>query len=738
MEQRNMTYKKTLILYWKKGKAISKAQSSNLPFFQIMNIKLIIKCILPFLLFLFSYCYSYSQVPLTETEKSEKLEQKIEDVVEATDAEVDYSFLIEELEVYLKNKMNLNNATDEDLQHFFFLNDVQINNLIEHIKINGKLISLEELQSIDGFDLETINMLLPYVYVSGDVSDKHIRLKDMLKEGQSQLFIRYQQYTEPQVGFTAIDDSSLAANPNARYLGSPYRLYTRYSFNFSNNINIGFTAEKDPGEEFFKGSQKNGFDFYSAHIYLRNVGKIKALTIGDYHVQFGQGLTFWSGLGFSKSADAVNVKKNPLGIRPCASVDENLFMRGLAGTYAIKNFEISGFYSSKKRDGSVNLSTDTLENNDDQLSVSSLLETGYHRTPSELSKKGTVNEVIYGGNLTYRKRLFSVGVTAARTELSHALDKVIYPYNQFEFSGKENLNLGADYNYIFKNMNIFGEVARSENGGMAYLNGAILSLDPKLSLSALYRKYDINYQSLYSSGFSEGSKVSNEQGLFIGLLAAPVRSWTFTAYADNFSFPWLRYRVNAPSKGFDYMLQVNYKPNKILEMYARYRNKTKQLNNTTAENGLYFLDNTEKENYRYEIKYKVSENFLLKNRLEYVKYSVGDSSHTGFTMYQDFQYAPKKLPFSITLRYALFDTDNYDTRIYVYENDVLYASSFPSYYYKGSRAYILLSYKANRHLDFWFRIAQTYYSNQSTIGTGLDQINGNTKTEVKVQMRVKF
>jgi len=733
-----MMQKRIYTIFWNKGKVLSNAQSSNFPVFHFMKTYLTIKYFLPFLLFIFTYSSSYAQIPVTESEKNEKLEQKLENVVESTDAEVDYSYLVDELEVYLKNKMNLNTATAEDLDHFFFLNDVQINNLLEHIKNNGKLISLEELQSIDNFDLETINMLLPYVYVSGIASDRHINFKDMLKNGQNQLFIRCQQNVEPQVGFTAIDDSTLAANPNARYLGSPLKIYTRYNYKYYNNIDIGFTAEKDPGEEFFKGTQKNGFDFYSAHFYMRDVGKIKALAIGDYHVQFGQGLTFWSGLGFGKSSEAVNVKKSPMGIRPCSSVDENLFMRGVAGTFAIKNFEISGFVSKKKRDGNAIVINDTLANTDDQLYVSSLQTTGYHRTPAELADKGTVDEFIYGGNLTYRKRLFSVGVTAARIKLNPGMNRSIYPYNQFEFNGKENLNMGADYNYIFRNINIFGEVARSENGAMAYLNGAIISLDPKISLSVLHRKYDIKYQSLYSSGFSEGSKVENEQGFFLGIMATPVRSWTFTAYADNFSFPWLIYRVNAPSKGFDYSLQVNYKPSKIFEMYGRYRNKTKQINNTSAEFGLYSLDNTEKQNYRYEIRYKVSENFLLKNRIEYVKYAVGDSSHTGFTIYQDLQYAPRKSHFSITLRYALFDTDNYDTRIYVYENDVLYASSFPSYYDKGSRAYVLLSYKAGRHLDFWFRVAQTYYTNQSTIGTGLDQINGNTKTEVKVQMRVKF
>jgi len=671
-------------------------------------------------------------------EKNESLEQKLEDIVEATDEEVDYAYLLEELDAFLKNKVNLNKATFDELQRFFFLNDIQINNLLEHIRTNGKLMSLLELQSIDGFDAETINMLLPYVYVSGNVSDRQISIKDMLKRGDNQLFIRYQQYIEQQEGFSDIDDSSLALNPNSRYLGSSARIYTRYKYSYYNNISFGITAEKDQGEEFFRGTQKNGYDFYSAHFYVRNIGKIKSLAIGDYHAQFGQGLTFWSGLAFGKSADAINIRKNALGIRPYTSVDENLFMRGVAGTVAIKHFEISGFFSMKKRDGNLSLITDTLENEDELLTVSSLLETGYHRTPSEIEKKNTIDELMYGGNIQYRKRRFSFGLTGVRTELSHKIDKTFNLYNQFEFNDKENLNLGVDYSYIFRNINFFGEVSRSLNGGMAFCNGAIFNLDSRVSLSVLHRRFDKNYQSLYSSAFSEGSKVINEEGIFLGLMTSLSRAWKLTVYADNFNFPWLRYRVNAPSKGFDYLLQLNYKPSKTLEMYARYRHKNKALNNTDVTNGLYFIQDTEKENYRFEIKYRVTDDFMLKNRIEQVRYSIADNTYNGFTMYQDLQFKTKKVPFSVTLRYALFDTDNYDTRIYVYENDVLYASSFPSYYYKGSRVYVLLNYKVRKNLEFWLRVAQTYYNDRNVIGSGLDEIQGNTKTEVKAQMRLKF
>ncbi|OPZ98101.1 MAG: hypothetical protein BWY70_01319 [Bacteroidetes bacterium ADurb.Bin408] len=580
--------------------------------------------------------------------------------------------------------------------------------------------------------------MLPYVYVSGDVFNRTFRLGDMLKNGNNQLFVRYQQYLETPEGYTSADSTTLADNPNARYLGNQGRLYTRYRYTYYNNVSFGVTGEKDQGEEFFKGTQKNGYDFYSAHFYLKNAGILKSLALGDYHVQFGQGLTFWSGIGFGKSADAVSVRKNATGIRPYTSVDENLFMRGIAGTIALKGFEFSAFFSYKKRDGSLTQALDTLDNEEDQIFVTSMLETGYHRTPSELEKKHSLGELIYGGNLTYRRRAFSVGATAVRTELSHELNRDLYLYNQFDFSGKENLNTGIDYSYIFRNISFFGEVSRSQNGALGYLNGAVFSLDPRLSLSVLHRHYDIDFQSLYTTGFGESSNVANEDGLFIGLMATPVPAWKFTAFADNFSSPWLKYRVNAPSRGFDYLVQATYKPSKTFEMYARYRNKTKSLNNSDVTSGIYYPEKTEKENYRYEVKYKVSDDFLLKNRLEYITYAVGSEAYKGFTIYQDVQYKPRKKPFSVTLRYALFDTDNYDTRIYVYENDVLYASSFPSYYYKGSRTYVLVNYDLSRHVELWLRWAQTYYSDHNTIGSGLDEIKSNTRNEIKVQLRVKF
>ena len=94
--------------------------------------------------------------------------------------------------------------------------------------------------------------------------------------------------------------------------------------------------------------------------------------------------------------------------------------------------------------------------------------------------------------------------------------------------------------------------------------------------------------------------------------------------------------------------------------------------------------------------------------------------------------------FSVTTRYALFDTDDDDTPQYVYENDVWLAFSFPAYYGVGTRTYILLQYPLTRKIDLWLRWAHTRYTDRDTIGSGSEWINGNTRNDLKFQARIRF
>ena len=494
------------------------------------------------------------------------------------------------------------------------------------------------------------------------------------------------------------------------------------------------TAQKNPGEEFFRGSQPYGYDFYSTHLYLREFGRLKTLALGDFQAQFGQGLALWTGLAFGKSADAINVKKNALGFRQYTSVDQQNFMRGVGATLRFSDLEVSTFFSYKRIDANM-LPTDTLEQED--LEFSSLYTSGNHRTPRELEYKNALGEMMAGGNLKYNFGNLSIGATGYYQQYDANYKRNLSYYNQFDFNSKSNYVVGLDYNYLFRNFNFFGEYAQSENGGHALLNGVMMSLGQVLSLSAIHRDISADYQSLYSAAFGENSRTYNEKGLYLGLQARFSRAWSVSAYADHFSFPWMKYRTYSPSQGYDYLIQINHRPRRGVEMYVRYKIKNKPLN-TRDETTIRYLDDAVRQNLRFNTSIAVTPTITLKNRIELNYYNFGETQETGYLIYQDVVYRSKSTPWAVTVRYALFDTDGYDSRIYAYENDVLYAFSFPFYSDKGSRAYLLLRYRLTRNIDLYLRYAQTFYTNRTTIGSGLDEIQGNTRSEIKAQIRWRF
>ncbi len=95
-------------------------------------------------------------------------------------------------------------------------------------------------------------------------------------------------------------------------------------------------------------------------------------------------------------------------------------------------------------------------------------------------------------------------------------------------------------------------------------------------------------------------------------------------------------------------------------------------------------------------------------------------------------------PFSGNIRLQYFETDDYNSRIYAYENDVLFSYSIPAFFDKGYRYYININYDFKKKLSFWLRWTQTIYHDQTSIGSGLDEIPGNHKSEIKLQAAWSF
>jgi hypothetical protein len=675
-----------------------------------------------------------------------QLTDRIEDIAEKTDDDLDYTELVENLEYLKQNPINLNYATGDELRNLMFLNDMQVYHLLAYRETYGYFVTIYELQLVEGFDTQSIQQILPYVSISKVPPAAKVPLKNAFRFGKNTLLIRSQRILQEQLGYSSMDDSLLALKPNSRYMGGPEKLLLRYRFQYGKKIRWGITAEKDAGEPFLKkkvnpsqrmlveGKLKSGFDFYSFHLNLQDIGRIKGVTLGDYQLRFGQGLTMWNGLALGKSSDVSNGNKNATGLKSYSSSDENRYFRGAGITMTFGNFDLTGFLSDHNVDANL-VDEEALP---DQEIFSSLTETGFHRTPLEFRKKNVVRLSVSGGNLNFRKNRLKLGFTGFYTKLGASLQENSPIYQMHSFRGPDNINAGADYGYVMHKMSLFGEVSASRNGAIAQIHGVNAALHARISLSVIYRDYAPDFQNLFANGLSE-SNTANERGLFTGFRFLLKSHWTASGYIDLFSYPWLRYRVNKPTTGNDLLVQIDHTPSTKFSTSFRFRQKTKQINYAVETTGIDPMMDYRKSSLRVHLGYEVSPLIVLANRMEYV-ISVNETGYraTGYLFFQDVSIALEQMPVRLFFRYAMFDTDTYDERIYAYENDVLYAFSVPAYYYKGSKTAFMVRYALHDKINLWFRLSHLFFNNRDQVGSGLDLIDGNQKTEIKIQVQVRI
>lgn len=670
-----------------------------------------------------SYCQD------TLPEPPQVIEQQLENLTQSNDdvTTEDDSYL-QDLEQFIKDPINLNYADEGQLAELKILSSIQISNLILYRKLLGNFISIYELQAVPDWDINLIKKIRVYVTVSNTLNVFN-SLHSRLKKGRNTLLIRGIQTLEKSKGY-------LLNNSNAVnfYPGSPQKFLVRYKYVFKNLLQYGITAEKDAGEQFFKGAQKNGFDFYSAHFFAKNIGIIKSLAIGDFTVSLGQGLTQWGSLAFRKGPDVINIKRQSDVLRPYNSAGEIAFNRGVGITLQKNNWAATAFASYRKLDA--NFKADTLNFED---FVSSLQTSGLHRTASEVANKHTQGQFTSGGNISYSTDRLHIGINAVHYNFEHNITKPVYLYNAYAISGKAIGNYSIDYSYTYKNLHFFGEAATDEDMDKAFINGLLMSVDSHVDMSFLYRKISRGYQSLYTNAFTENTFPTNESGLYAGISILASSYLQINAYADFYKFPWLKYRVDAPSSGNDYLIQVTYLPNKQVEVYTRYHVEKKSINYNPDGVTLNPVIAQPKQDLRTQFFYKLNLAFALRARVELSWFDKKETdAQNGFLIYTDVLYKPLLKPFSGNIRVQYFETDGYDSRLYAYEDDVRYSYSIPVFFDKGYRYYINFNYDFNKKISVWGRFAQTIYPGKTSIGSGLDMIEGNKKSEITLQIIYSF
>ncbi|MCF8217462.1 MAG: helix-hairpin-helix domain-containing protein [Bacteroidales bacterium] len=688
-----------------------------------------------FLLLCLFFCFAgISKAQERQGELPLSIQQIIEDHAEEQDEQIDYSRLIEELQYLMSNPLNINAADEEDFQYFIFLNELQIQDILRQRKRLGEFKNMFQLQLVESLTYRDIQNLSHFVY-AGEIKEKaKDKLTRSLKYGRHDVFMRYERTIETRQGYKPIADSVLKKHPNKRYLGSPDKYYFKYAYR-SQNIRWGLNAEKDAGEEFFKGTQKQGFDFYSGYLMLEDLAWVDKIVLGDYNVETGQGLSMWSGLSFGKSSNVISVRKQAKGLKPSTSMNEFGFLRGIALERKFGPVKTTLFYSRAMRDANA-VEIDSVEG---FSAVRTLQETGYHYTQSLVDNKNLVEEQMAGGNVSTRLGNFKIGATAYYFSLNIPLEQSNRLYKKFDFIGTERVVSSLDYEFNLKDFILFGETGYTDNGSWGTLNGFIFRPASGVYLSVLHRNYQKDFQNIKGGAFSENSSNQNEKGLYGGLQVQLNSEIELNGYADHFEFDWLNYRIDAPSQGSEYMVQLDYEPSRKWSTYLRYRYEGKKQNLSNQDDYINHYADREREGFRVNFSWKAASFLKFNNRVEWSRMTIDkDNPEDGWLVYQDVLLRPKEKPYMLSFRYALFQTDSYNARLYAYEHDVLYAFSIPAYAYNGFRTYLVFKYEVKENMDFWIKVARSQYVDRQFIGNGLTRIDNPHKTDVKLQIRIKF
>ncbi|RYZ31567.1 MAG: hypothetical protein EOP49_38775, partial [Sphingobacteriales bacterium] len=171
---------------------------------------------------------------IAQTDHEDMIHEVIEFIAENSADERDYSEMSERLNHYRKRPLDINRATREQLQDLVFLSPLQISALLQHREKSGLFHDMLELQSIDGFSIETARWLGNFLILNPPELLSDIPLTKLIARGEHDLIFRFGKVLESQAGFVASDSLKPV------YSGSSDRIFTRYRFNYANKLSVSF------------------------------------------------------------------------------------------------------------------------------------------------------------------------------------------------------------------------------------------------------------------------------------------------------------------------------------------------------------------------------------------------------------------------------------------------------------------------------------------------------------------
>jgi hypothetical protein len=636
------------------------------------------------------------------------------------------------IEQWLEKPLCINNEDAELLVEYKIISLFQLNKLKEYRLMYGDLLSVYELSFIEGWDFQTVRKVMPLVTTSAR-NDPKVFKEFAFSSLKQNIILKTSIASEKGKGYEA-GASQESGESAPYYAGSPFRIALRYDLEYRNRIAIGFRMEKDPGEPLLFDSKIASVklktpDLCTGYLLFKQLGPFKSIIIGNYRVNFGYGVNL-SG-GFSGIEGRNGMSGMVARISPQTSVSESGYFRGAAACVEAGKMSVTGFASMLREDGT-SIVTDSLTGN--VLSFSSISKSGLHRSAGELESRKQITEQVFGGFLVFKNNWLKTGVIGLYNRFNAEKTGNSRPYAKFDFSGRENLVAGISATAWFPKLQWLGEASVSKNKGMAYMTGFQFVPVPGALISFTYRNFDINYQNLYGSGFISSGKNNDEKGLQCKFRIELPKKYLIEILADESLSNWVSYDLAAPSRQREISISGEKSWTKDNSIHLVFRNINSTVKDINKSEWICHTANLSQYRIRLEARIQATAGVRLKSRLEC---SLVNGLSPGWLIMQDIEIAPEKLKAKFWIRTCLFDAKDFESRIYAYENDVLYDFSSFAHYGKGLRGIVMIKLSPYRWMDLWLRLSTVYYTNKY-IGTGWDETGGNRQNEAEIQLRLKL
>lgn len=619
-------------------------------------------------------------------------EQLLEEVTSADEISENTEAYVDMLDYLLLEPLNLNSATGEEMQQVLRISSLQAEALVNYRIHWSPIISIAELYLIDTWDSATIDRIAPFVVVPFLPLNDTLTFRDLFHYPKQQLVARIS-------GVAGKRKNESIENP---YMGNGNKILFRYKYSVKKRIQAGFIMEKDVGESIGFSDHRAGFDYNSAYVSYKGKGFIHSAILGDYHLQFGQGLTFWSGFAISNGLGMVSARRIGLNIRPHSGSEENDFLRGTALRVKLGPVYTTVFISNHNRDANFS----AFDSIADCAIYSGFKTGGYHRTFEELEEKNNLTETLAGANIVGSFHNITMGITGYYQHI----DGIILPqesyFNWNKFSGSDNMCLGADFCWAFHKTIFYGEASRSKNGGYAIVAGCDFHPDARIEYSIHYRNTSADFQNMHCTIFRNSSG-TNQQGIYTGLIARLSSKISVQAWADRLTYMYAKTGCHKPGTEQRYSARILFKPVRYTVLYLQTSQKEYTHDNGSENQITWDMEDIRSQSFRVHLTMEPTKRLRFQSRVEYCRVQ---PDGIGVLCYQDASYKSSTYPINVAVRYTLFDTDGFGARIYSYESDALYSFSIPAYYDRGRMGYIYLSWRPYRLVTIYFKYARTNYA----------------------------